>query len=306
MSPTGPQFTLTISPAVVLRSLCIVIGFLVLMHGIVQVATFRFGHDHMMGVVPLFDLNREGNLPTWYSGAVLLITGVMLGVIALGKRRARAPFAGHWALLAVIFLYLSFDELTRLHENWGALVESTLTDWRSRDFLGGALWHLWVVPAGALVLLVGLGYLRFVLQLPHPTRTLFVVSGVGFVCGAIGFEMIDGAYGAVGGRRNLTFEAIIAAEESLEMISIAVFLYAVLGYLGSTYAAIHIETPNARTTEQDVATPFTTLVARPMSIELVSRHAQPATQEDDEPDQDNVRVARHSEHLGIHGAERME
>lgn len=230
----------TISPGVVLRSLLIIIGFLVLMHGVVQVATFRFGRDHLMGLAPLFDLNREGNIPTWYSGAVLLITGLMLGVVATGTRQTRAPFAGHWAVLSLIFLYLSFDEMMRVHEFWGARLNEVLGQWKSREFLAGAFTHLWIIPAGAMAVTVGLGYLRFLRHLPRPTRALFVLSGLMFVAGAVGFEMVDGAYAAVAGRRNLTFEAIVAAEESLEMISIAIFLYAVLTYLGTTFQSIQV------------------------------------------------------------------
>lgn len=240
MLSTEPPAAPSISPAVVLKSLGLIIAFLVLMHGVVQVATFRFGHDHLMGLAPMFDLNREGNIPTWYSGAVLLITGLVLGIVALGAHQTRAPFVAHWAVLSAIFLYLSFDETMRVHEFWGARLDGWFEEWRSRDFFGGAFAHLWVLPAGLMIAVTGLGYLRFLQHLPPPTRTLFVVSGVMFVAGAVGFEMVDGVYAAAAGRRNLTFEAIVAAEESLEMFSIAIFLYAVLVYLGNTFPSVHV------------------------------------------------------------------
>jgi hypothetical protein len=231
---------LTIVPRVVLRSLLMVIGFLVVMHLLVQVAVWRFGRDHLLGVVPLFDLNREGNIPTWYSAGVLLITGVALGLVAVGKRQQQAQFARHWAVLGAMFLYLSFDELMRVHEFWGAWLDSSLGQLRSPAFLGGAFAHLWIVPAVVLVLVVGLTYIRFLQHLPPSTRTLFMGSGLAFIVGAVGFEMLDGIYAAAAGRRNLTFEMLVAAEESLEMTSIAVFLYAVLTYLGDTFSAIQI------------------------------------------------------------------
>lgn len=231
---------ITISPAVVFKSLVLVIAFLLLMHAFVQVAEFVFGRDHLMGLTPLFDLDREYNVPASYSAAVLLFTALALAVVARSTRQARAPFVRHWTVLAVIFVYLAIDEFGRLHEMWGKPLEAWMAEWRNREFLGGALRHAWVIPASLVALVVGLSYIRFLRHLPVSIRMLFAASGMGFVAGAAGMEMIGASYSAAVARRTLGFEAIVAIEEGLEMISVAVFLYAVLKHLDGTSSSVRI------------------------------------------------------------------
>ena len=43
---------------------------------------FRWQHDSLYGLTPLFDFNREGNLPAFYSACALLFAAVLLFVIA--------------------------------------------------------------------------------------------------------------------------------------------------------------------------------------------------------------------------------
>ena len=78
-----------------------------------------------------------------------------LGAIAAAKVQARDPFRRHWVLLSLLFVYLSFDELTRMHENWGNVLNAPLASWRNREVLGGALRNLWVLPAALVAGVVG-------------------------------------------------------------------------------------------------------------------------------------------------------
>ena len=235
-----PQTTVAISARVAIALLASAIGFLVLMHAAVQIAWFGFGRDHVLGLTPLFDLNRENNIPAWYSGTVFLITAAALASIAVSKRQAGDRFRRHWAVLAIIFVYLSFDELTRVHENWGNALNAPLAAWRDRAVLGGMLRNLWVLPAGLVATIVGLSYLRFLLHLPFPTRALFVMSGVTFVAAAVGMEMVGAAYSAAGGRYEPAFMVFVTIEEGLEMGSIALFLYSVLRYAADNVGVVHV------------------------------------------------------------------
>jgi hypothetical protein len=231
IKPEGPSLTaITIKARFVTRVLATAIALLIAMHAAVHVAWFRFGRDHLMGLTPLFDLNRENNVPTWYSGTVFLVTAAALAVVAVAKRQTGDHYRRHWTILALMFAYLSFDELTRIHENWGNLLNEPLAAWRDRAFLGGMFRNLWVVPAGLVAALVGLSYLRFLLHLPRRTRVLFVASGVTFVAAAVGMEMVGASYSAAGGRYAPGFMVLVAIEEGLEMVSMSVFLFAVLDY----------------------------------------------------------------------------
>ena len=234
---------ITISPRAVARVLTAAILLLTAMHVFVQVAYFGFGHDNLLGLTALLDMNRETNVPTWYSVAVFLATAAALAVIAAARRQAGAPFARHWAVLAVIFVYLSLDELTRIHEKWGALLQQPLGHLRSAGVMGGVFRNLWVIPAGLIALVVGLSYLRFLVHLPSRTRALFVASGVAFVTAAVGMEMVGASYSAAGGRYKPGFMVLVTIEETLEMASIALFLYAVLTYAGTTLRTVLIRIP---------------------------------------------------------------
>ncbi len=58
----------------------------------------------------LFDLDEENNLPTWYSGFLLLVVSVFLWLCGRRKRADADPWFGQWYALAVGFLLLSVDE----------------------------------------------------------------------------------------------------------------------------------------------------------------------------------------------------
>jgi hypothetical protein len=174
---------------------------------------------HALGVesplIPLFSLSEEANLPTWYSSLLLFADAALLASIA--ARARRQPDFGYWAVLSAIFCYLSLDETAQLHERLNGLIPLT-----------GAFYFSWIIPAGILVLLVGLAYLRFVLRLPPPTRTRFIVAGCIYVGGALLMEVPLGMWATRHGEDNLGYMLIDAVEESMEMFGASLFLLALL------------------------------------------------------------------------------
>jgi hypothetical protein len=170
-------------------------------------------------LVALFSLSWEGNLPTWYSSALLLACAVTLGLIG-GSAAARQ--ARYWSLLAAVFGYLSIDEAVGLHEQLNDVVH-----------LEGPLYFSWIVPAAIAVLLLGLAYLRFLRALPPETRRRFVVAGVLYVGGALVMEIPLGLWTETHGDGDLGYALIDFAEESLEMIGATLFLLALLRHAAS-------------------------------------------------------------------------
>lgn len=165
-------------------------------------------------LVGLFSLSYEGNLPTWYSSALLLVCAVTLGFIAPGAPPGEARY---WSLLAAVFGYLSIDEAVGLHEQLNDVVH-----------LSGPLYFGWIVPAGLAVLLLGLAYLRFLRDLPPETRRRFVLAGALYVGGALLMEIPLGLWTEAHGDGDLGYALIDFAEESLEMIGASLFLVALL------------------------------------------------------------------------------
>jgi hypothetical protein len=181
------------------------------------------GHGNLLGWVSAFNVNRESNIPTWFSSIMLATAAGLLALIAYLKHGSRDPFAGRWLILAVIFLFLSCDETALLHERSTAFVVLFVKN----KFLS---YVAWVVPAGILLVVFAVGYLKFLLHLPPRFRKLFVVAGALYVMGAFGMELVTGAIGrlVLNGRVHFLFEA---SEEMMEMAGVILFLRALLLYV---------------------------------------------------------------------------
>jgi hypothetical protein len=76
--------------------------------------------------------------------------------------------------------------------------------------------NLWVIPAGLLAMVVGLIYLRFLRHLQRETRRVFVISGILFIAGAVGMEMIGARFSSHGLRAGAWFAVLVTIEELLE------------------------------------------------------------------------------------------
>ena len=176
-------------------------------------------------VVRLAWVDGEGNIPTWYSAALLLISCLLLSAIARVHRRKGLGFVGHWLILSLVFLYLSLDETAQLHE-------LSIPPIRSAFGTTGLLYYGWIVPAGICVALLVLSYQRFLRNLPPRTRHLFLLAGAVFVSGAIGVEAVSGLQASVHGEESLAYHVIITLEELLEMSGVVLFIYALLDYMG--------------------------------------------------------------------------
>jgi hypothetical protein len=182
-----------------------------------------------MGPPQLFNLNHADNVAAWYSSVVCLTIVGALTVIAAAKRQARDLYWPHWAVLAVVFLCLSFDDRTHVHDNL-ADVANGFTFFADAGFVPRALS---AVVAGSASLLVAFSGVRFLRHLPSPTRTLFATSGVAFLGAAIGLEMLNpdratGTYTPA----SMIFSTV---EEGIEMGSFIMFLYALLTYVERTF-----------------------------------------------------------------------
>lgn len=67
-----------ISANKVFKLLLFIIFLLTCAHIAVQVLRFTTGHDVMFGLIPMFDMNRESNIPTLYSGQALFLASLLL------------------------------------------------------------------------------------------------------------------------------------------------------------------------------------------------------------------------------------
>lgn len=179
--------------------------------------------DLLLAFLDLFSVNLEESIPTWYASLLLFMASVLLFFIAAVKRRKRERYTGHWLGLGFIFLYLSVDEGAVIHE----IFSDTL---QARFATSGYLTFAWIILFVPLVIVIGLLYLRFLWHLPPPIRNLFIVAGVLYVGGAVVIEAISANQYDTGGGVTFPYLAIATVEETMEMLGVVVFIFALLSY----------------------------------------------------------------------------
>lgn len=221
-----------LSPFKALKFFLYVIMFLLIANVAGIISNHFFGHGHLYGLVPLFNFDTESNIPTLYSYTTILIAALLLFFTGLNERSAgRNWFI--WIGLGLIFLFLAIDEGSAFHEKFIEGLRTNLdTD--------GAFYFAWVIPYGLFVLVLLASTVKFLLALPTKTRNLFFISGTIFVTGALGFEMISGVFAAKQETETLLYVALTTIEETLEMLGIALFNYALLDHIVTSYESVSV------------------------------------------------------------------
>ena len=209
------------------------VAFLLLAHIIFQACRFGLGDDRFFGLVFMFSVGADGNIPTYYSAFALLFCSGLLAFTGYLTRTTDQPAVSYWAGLAVIFLFLSADEMLMLHERLMEPVRGLLDT-------SGAFHYAWVIPYGIAVLVIGTAYIRFVLNLPRRTMIGFIVAGTIFVTGALGFEMLGGIIFEQRGDQNILYILVQTIEEALEMIGIVIFIYAITDYIVGEFGSVTV------------------------------------------------------------------
>lgn len=212
-----------ITPKSIFKILLLFISFLLLANLAGIIFKFYLDHGRIYGLYALFNFDTEKNIPTLYSSVSLLFSSSLLLLISTYHKRQKEPYL-LWLGLALIFLFLSIDEFATLHENLIGPVRETLNT-------SGALYFAWVIPYSALLVIFLAFYFRFLLNLPKKSMILFLLSGTIYISGAIGFELIGGLRAESHGLNNLVYSLITTAEELLEMLGIALFIYSLLVYI---------------------------------------------------------------------------
>lgn len=182
------------------------------------------GHDYLGGLVPLFDMDREKNIPTFFSILLAMIASGLLCVITLAKRQSSRPWK-LWAGLAAIFLLVAIDDFVGVHEQLSRPM---------RDMLNarGLLYFAWIIPYSLFVMLLAGVYSRFVFNMPIRIRNGLLLSATLFLSGAIGFEMLGARlFDYSNLNKTLIYSAMTTVEESLELAGMIVFIHALMSYI---------------------------------------------------------------------------
>jgi uncharacterized membrane protein len=132
--------------------------------------------------------------------------------------------------MAVVFLFLSFDELFAVHERLMQPVLETFD-------LPGFLQFAWVPVYAILVMIVALVFLPLWRSLEHGPRWTLTIAGAAYLAGAVGFETLGGAV-YTGTEGDVLYGVLYTMEESLEMLGLVALIYGLLLILSGSVVRI--------------------------------------------------------------------
>ena len=192
--------------------------------------TLLEGQEH--GLLRMFDVSTEANLPTWYSDITLGFSSVLLLVIGLVKKGEHDRFAWSWLFMSIVFCFLSMDEASSIHEGVGSFMSTHVKN-------SGVATYGWMIPWGIFTLGFALVYTRFLLALPRKTAVLMVIAGAIYVGGALsggvggefGTKVLEGVLGQKFGSLSLMDVVMHDVGEWGEMGGVLLFNYTLLTYL---------------------------------------------------------------------------
>jgi hypothetical protein len=164
-----------------------------------------------------FHLNRERNLPTWFSSIQLFFVAYCSIIVAnkeylLKIQDIVIKSQMVWYIIATGFAFLSLDELTEIHE---------MIKKRGRT----PVWVVLYAPVAFLIALYS-GYEALRRRHLHPQLPYFfgisflVMGGGAFVAEWIGFHMPT----------KILYGLVMVTEEFCEMLGVSIFIYTILCY----------------------------------------------------------------------------
>lgn len=224
-SDTPVRFGVTISPATVLKFLLAVIFVLSLCGFFVNYNRYVLDGTNARRLYALFNMDWEGNIPTVFSAIELFCSALLLFALCKSENHYGGQWRFHYRSLGIGFLFLSCDEVLKLHERLSDIIARYLHT-KSLLTLGTVLLALVSMP------LIGVFFWRWLLALPRRIALVMILSAVIYLAGVVGMEVVSIGYAKVQGTKaNLMYQMLAIIEETLEMIGIAIFNYALLELL---------------------------------------------------------------------------
>ena len=192
---------------------------LIILHVIACLPMLFMGRIYPLG---FFSLDGEHNLPTMFSVALLWFSALLLGCITWAEDKGRLNTL-YWLGLTITFFIMGLDESTMLHERCTEIIRGIMDT-------SGLFHYAWVVPYLVFVLLFMLCYSRFFFKLPSGMRKKIALAVVLYISGALGLEMLGGAWVQPHGK-DAVFYLLVTLEEVLEISGSIAFIYAFSSYI---------------------------------------------------------------------------
>jgi hypothetical protein len=216
--------------------LFVIASLLLFAHLAGQIEKYVFNHPSIYGLVPLFNLNNENNIPTLFQSVILGTSSFLLVIISILESQRKESQTVFWVVLSIGFSYMAVDEWFEFHEK----LTQPLRNWIGTATLG-VFYFTWVIAGILIVALTILSFYKFVKKLDLKTRRTFFLAAALYIAGAIGFELIGGLVAESRGTENLFYNLLVACEETLEMSGVIVFINGLLGFLTRKYSTFSIK-----------------------------------------------------------------
>lgn len=182
----------------------------------------KFFHQYL-------DLNSEGTAATYFSALGLLAAALVSAHLA--RRAPSKASRRFWLLAAALLLFFSVDEATSIHEGFTVIGKAVRPQEGVFYF---AWWAPYLVALAPVAALMAPGLWR----LESRTRVGLLLGTALFLAGALGLELVESGIAeqiaaGVGTTAPLEtlerrFALLVAAEEALEMLGVAVALNVLL------------------------------------------------------------------------------
>jgi hypothetical protein len=161
----------------------------------------------------MLELDAESNAAVWFSSTTLLALAVIAFDLAARHRIDRLP----WALIGAFFALLSLDETASMHELVGTLFSTRVGEIAA---LPGLYAWVAVVAPVALVAALLMGRWLWTKAGPRTPERLLILSALAMWFLVPVAEMLDPILGQP--------RVLVVAEESLELVGMALMLGALL------------------------------------------------------------------------------
>jgi hypothetical protein len=190
------------------------LAFLVVV-GTAATLAISLGYTRPQKLIAFFDLDGESNLPTWYSSVLLLGAALLTWVAGLAARHRSDRVK--WFVLAALFACLSMDETAMMHDWLGVAMGDRMQ-------LTGVFRFGWVIPALVVLPAIAVAYWRLIWAVPNPARALMFTAAALYLGGAVGMEMVGGAWISTRPQELTVYKGLTAVEELLEIAGASCYL----------------------------------------------------------------------------------
>jgi len=226
---------LTINRKQIVKALSVTALVVIILSLLTVISTYVFNRGRLLGLIPMFNMDREANVPTLFAVMLLFAAAGLFYLLSRQLIASSDRFSRHVTLLSYIFTFMAVDEFTSIHElllnPLGALTPKT-----------GIFHFSWVIVGIPVVIIVGLYFLKFFLSQSKECKVGLFLAGFLYVFGAIGMEMVGGSIASAYGNKHIAYGLAALIEESCETFGIIILINTLIAQLQKSeeHTLLHI------------------------------------------------------------------